>query len=395
MKIVFSVPSGYHLRELLLPLKALLERDTEIEKGICITPGAPWRSEIFSDYSEKFDFIANPKTPKEHVKLFASIRPNIVVTNTSGLDLNDVPILQAAKAVGISALTFVASWDNVWKMERLHRQRKPQVLADNLIVWNQMMADHIRRIFPDYPKEQIHIIGAPRLDFFFHQNKIPSRRELLSYLGFPDDGSKIIHFATTELYPMDYIVKAVYEAARAGAIKHKLHLYASVHPGGNMETHKQYAEKHGVIVRYSFGRRERAPHPDFLYNPTVEEIYLLVALFKYTDVLINHSSTVAIESLLADKPVINIKYGSPFDWWRWYRSMVYRDFQQHYQDLVAEGATCTVVNKQQLTAAVSHYLDHPEHDHAARQATLKKMITTIDGTASEKVLALFKQVAQT
>jgi hypothetical protein len=393
MKIAFSVPSGYHLRELLLPLKSLLEQDEEIEKIICITPGALWRKEIFPTYGEKFEFVANPKEDKGHNNLLTKIAPDIVVTNTSGLDAKDTPILSAAKKQGFRTLTFIASWDNVWKMERLANQQAPQVIADHLIVWNAMMQDHLLRVFPAISPEQISIIGAPRLDFFSHRNKIPSREQLLSYLDLPHDDSKLIHVATTELYPLDYVIKTLHTAEQAHSLPHKLHFYASVHPGGNMERHKPYAEKYQVAVRYSFGRRVSSPHPDFLYNPTLDEIYMLVALFKHTDVLVNHSSTVALESFLADRPVINVKYGKPLDWWRWYRSMVYRDFQQHYRDITADGATTIVTNPRQLIAAVSNYLEHPELHREARQKTLKKLITNTDGTASEQALNLIKKRA--
>lgn len=395
MKIAFSVPTGYHTRELLVPLKELLEDDKDVEKIICITPGAQWRSEIFPNYGKKFDFITNPGTDRDHVQLFKNIKTSIVVTNTSGLDTNDAPILRAAKVAQIPTLTFVASWDNVWKMERLQRQKRPQELADTFIVWNAKMADHILRIFPDYPHESIHVIGAPRLDFFFHEDKIPSRQQLLSYLGFSDNESKLIHFATTELYSMDYVIQAVRNAIQRGAISDKLHLYASVHPGGDIQKHRSYAKKYDVTVRYSFGRREYAPHPDFLYNPTREEIYMLVALFRHTDILINHSSTVAVESLLANTPVINVKYGRPLDWWNWYRSMVYRDFQQHYQDLITDGATSIVANSRQLIATLNDYLKHPVPEQSARQKTLAKLVSTLDGTASHKVLDCIKKSAKT
>jgi len=394
MNIIFSVPSGFHARELLVPLKPLLDADTSINHVYCLTPGAPFRQELFSDYGDKFTFIANPLDEAGLKKLISELAPDIVVTNTSGLDLHDTPLLKATQVLNIPTLTFIASWDNVWKMERFQNAGQPFLLADRLIVWNEMMSEHLKRIFPELNEKRISIIGAPRLDFFFHQDKIPNKKQLLAYLDLPDNDAKLIHFATTELYPLEYVIKTIVEAQRKGAIKHKLHLYASVHPGGDIGKHRQYADKYHVTVRYSFGRRSIISHPSWQYNPTPEEIYMLVALFKHSNLLINHSSTVAIESFLGDTPVINVKYGQPLDWWRWYRSMVYRDFKQHYRDVITNQATKVVHNSHQLIAAVCDYLDHPEHDQQNRLATLKKMITTTDGTASKKVLDIIKNTAK-
>jgi CDP-glycerol glycerophosphotransferase (TagB/SpsB family) len=325
-----------------------------------------------------------------HDKLLAKIAPSLLITTTSGLDKADAPLLQAAKNNNIPTFTFIASWDNVWKMERLARQNLPLVLADHLATWNTMMRDHILRVFPSHPKEKISVIGAPRLDYFFHTSRIPSAEKLRDALDLPHDDKKIIHFGTTELYSLDYIVSSIDDALRTKKISTPSHLYASVHPGGDMSRHQNYAKKYNVKIKYSFGRRENSPHPNFRYNPSLEDIYMLVAVFKHTHLLINHSSTVAIESLLADVPVINVRYGRPLDWWRWYRSMVYRDFHQHYGDLVSDSATKVVKNKRDLIAAANTYLHDPRQDHVSRQTTLKKMITAVDGTASQKMFNLLK-----
>jgi hypothetical protein len=192
---------------------------------------------------------------------------------------------------------------------------------------------------------------------------------------------------------MDYIAEAVKTAMGDGQLPKNLVLLATVHPGGKLSNHASL-EKYGVAVRFAFGRKEHITVPGFTYNPTAADIYNSVALYKHTSVLINHSSTTALESLLADVPVINIKYGQPLDWWRWYRSMVYRDFQQHYRDVVADGATKVVKNKGQLISAIKNYLAHPEEDKAARVQTITKMITTINGTASAQVLDTIKHQAR-
>lgn len=392
MRLLFSIPTGYHLRELVMPLRAFIEQDADIEQVYAITPAALHRDDIFRGYSSKFEFIKNPVDIEGHKQLFDELRPNVVITDTVGHDPLDFPILRAAKDLRIPTVTFIASWDNVWKIERMQERHMPLVVADHIIVWNTMMRDHMLRIFPDLLPQQVTIIGAPRMDYFWHTENIPSKEELYAYLGFQDTRRPLIHFSTTELYPMDYVVKAVTAGIKSGAIPGNPYLYASVHPGGNMDNHVQLAE-YGVTTRYSFGRQEKPILPEFAYLPSEEELYMLVALFIHAGVLINHSSSTALESLLGRTPVINVKFGRPFDWWRWYRSMVYRDFKQHYIDLIADGATHVVTSERQLIAATADSLKNPNKVEAARQNTIKRMITTVDGTASEKVLAYIKSKA--
>jgi hypothetical protein len=393
MKLAFSIPTGYHLRELVMPLHHLLDRDTDIERVICICPAASYRHQLFPTYSQKFQFVENPSSQQAHEHLLNAWRPDVVITNTVGHDPLDAPIIRAGRKLNIKTLTFIASWDNVWKIERMINENQPLAAADYFIVWNPMMGDHLRRIFPRLSQKQISIIGAPRLDYFWQGQKIPTKQQLYHYLGFADIARPLIHFATTELYPMDYAVKAVKHASEMSMISPVPHLYASVHPGGNMRNHN-VLKQYGTTVRYSFGRQAASPHPDFFYNPTEEDMYMLTALFKHAALLINHSSTVALESLVAGTPVINLKYGRPRDWWHWYRSMVYRDFKEHYGDLIRDGATLVVKNERELLAAMRSALDDPTKNQTARQTTIKRMITTVDGTAGQKVLDRLKVVAR-
>lgn len=394
MKLLFSVPTGYHLRELILPLRDTLTQDASIEAVIIVTPAAQLAPQVFPGWPKKFVFVANPDNLEAHIHLLEKIKPNLVITNTVGHDEKDYPILVAAKKCQIAALTFIASWDNVWKIERLLKTPNRVALADHFSVWNEMMQQHMIKIFPHISPKQISIIGAPRLDYYAPQfnSIIPSKAALFETLGLKDATRPLIHFSTTELYPMEYIVKAVRQAMDAHKLPSNLALLATVHPGGDLKKH-QDLQKYGALVRYAFGRQANAPLSSFTYNPSKEDMVNAVALYKHTSVLINHSSTTALESLLADVPVINVKYGQPLDWWHWYRSMVYRDFQQHYADVVSDGATTVVASAKQLTHAVASYLKEPTLHRAERAKTIKKMITTVDGTATMKIGALITKLA--
>lgn len=393
MTIAFSVPSGYHARELLLPLRRLLETDPDIQRAIVITPAAPWHQQLFPDISsERITFVPNPEADTSYRELFQQTRPDLVITDTNGLDSLDLPILRAARQLNIRTLTFIASWDNIWKIEQHQRQRRPLCNADYFVVWNKMMRRHLQRIFPAIPDDHVSMIGPPRFDYFHHRDRIPSRAQIRAYLNFPDDDRPLLHFATTELYPMDYLIATVRRAIRRGALPES-YLYASVHPGGDLRRHRPYAQRYGVTIRYSFGRRPTAPVPQFRYCPTEQDIYRLAAVFIYADVLINHSSTVALESFAGDTPVINVKYGRPLGWWRWYRSVVYRDFQQHYRDILADAPTTVVANPRTLLTAIRGYLSDPAKDRSSRQKNLRKMTTHADGTASQRMLTHIKQLA--
>ncbi|OGY32239.1 MAG: hypothetical protein A3C02_04550 [Candidatus Andersenbacteria bacterium RIFCSPHIGHO2_02_FULL_45_11] len=385
MKLLFSIPSGYHLRELVLPLRRHLEANSGMTEVHLITPAAPIAKDIFTEFGAKFFYHENPKDDAGHRELFAQIKPDRVITNTVGHDALDEPIIRIGKELGIATITFIASWDNVWKIDRLIASGIKIAVADRFIVWNEMMKKHLMRTFSTIKADSIAVIGAPRLDYFTHTDKIATKEEVYAAFGFEDVSRPFIHLATTELYPMKYLAKALCDGLKANQIPNNPYLYASIHPGGEVEKYKTF-EDYGFTVRRSPGRNDAISVPSFKYAPTEKDIYFLIGVFTHASVLVNHSSTVALESLITGVPVINVKYGIPFDWWNWYRCMVYRDFQQHYDDLVSDGATYVVKSKKELLSATADALVNPHAKDAARDITVKKMITTTDGTASQQVL---------
>lgn len=383
MKTIFlSVPSGSHSRALLKPLRPFFEQATREQKIklIIVSPMSRYPDLIREFQGSGFIFVAWEPS------IFEQYQPALVVSTTTGLDECDIPILKEAKKRKIPTLTYIESWDNVWKMQR---RQNEMVKVNTLLVWNEMMKKHAQRIF-GYKDNQIHIVGSPRLDYFWHKDKIPSREELCHYLNV-DPKKKLIHIATVELYDISYVVKIIAEARDQGKIKMPVEIYCSVHPGGDITKHEQYARICKAKLRYSFGRNDSVLHPLFKYNPTDQDMYMLVSLWINSDLMVNFSSTAAIESMLGDTPTINVMFGKPFDFWRWRKSAVYRDFKEHYKDIITERGTTVVKNKKQFLAAINQYLVRPDLNREGRRKTCQKMLTFLDGQSSERVFNLIFQ----
>lgn len=404
MKLLLSAPTGYNAREILLPLHDQLTSDSSFSEIYVLTPAAPYQQQLFPTFNNKFIFYENPADLAAHIQLFTKLKPDIILTPTVGLDTKDVAIIQAAKQLNIPSITFIASWDNIFKMERLHDRGYSGAdkqttlsfqLPDYFAVWNNLNKQHLLTSFPEISPDHIQITGPPRFDYFYHSNHIPSRSDLMQYLDFPEESfdNRLIHCATTKLYPFKYIIKSIAKARDNQEFKFPISLYASVHPGGDINKHLSY-KQYGVKIKYSFGRRHNSPLPEFNYLPTSDEIYYLIALFKYTNILINQSSTVAIESMAANVPIINITYGKPFDWWGWRRSMVYRDFQQHYRYITEEGGTSLVNSPHSLIETINTYINDPTFKEAERKKTIQKMITFTDGSCTQRLLNYLKQIAR-
>jgi len=395
-KIAISVPSGSHHRALLQPLRNfLVNKDW---KYLIISPGTPWADEIFpaSEYPrEQFSFVEvktekwnDPQTKETLKRYYQEFNPDLVLTTTTGRDSIDRPILTVAKEMKIMTCTFVESWDNIWKMVR---KREEQIVPDFLLVWNKIMRDHLLNEFPQVDPEKVFITGSPRLDIAARLQELPSRHEVCAKLGL-DPQKRILHFSTVELYKMTHVAKDISDAKKEGTIPQDLQLLATVHPGGKFEVHQEWAKELGFVLKPTFGRHKTGPHPDFVYNPTYHENALLMSLFKEDDIMINFSSTVALEAMLMDTPTIGVMYGKKRDWWNWRKSAVVRDFKEHYADLLSGGGVRVVKNKKQLISAINDYLKHPEKEKEGRIKSCEIIMTTLAGDASKKTFEIIEKI---
>jgi hypothetical protein len=390
--IIISVPSGSHHRALLQPMRELL-LNKYTWNYVIVSPGAPWADQFFpsSEYPRhrfsfeeiKADAWDKPETAAKLEAIYKKYQPALVLTTTTGRDVVDRPILRVAKKLGLKTCTFIESWDNIWKMARL---RSEQVMPDKILVWNQIMKEHLLREFSEIKDEQVAVTGAPRLDLFSHQNRIPSREELFEYIGL-DPKKRLLHVATVELYDMSNVAEQIGLAKQDGSLPEDLQLYASMHPGsGKPAMHQHWADKYNYTLRYSFGRRDNSPHKDFNFNPTMREMYMLVALWKYTDVMVNFSSSAAVESMLGDRPTICVLYGKPLDWWNWRKSMVVKDFKEHYRDIVSGGGVRVIKKRPDLIPAINDCMEHPEKDRAGRVQSCQNIITFLDGSSCQRTM---------
>jgi hypothetical protein len=74
--------------------------------------------------------------------------------------------------------------------------------------------------------------------------------------------------------------------------------------------------------------------------------------------------------------------------------MVYRDYDQHYRDIVQSNATAVVTRPAELIAAAKEELQNPAHKAKLRATAARTMTTNTDGTASQKTIELIRDILQ-
>ncbi len=177
-------------------------------------------------------------------------------------------------------------------------------IGERDILYNKLLSSHIaaygkhyKEIFVKlgYPAKQITIAGNPAWDGI--SDITIGRKELYARLGLPED-KKIILLATTH-FPIDIRDGTAYASFRAmKSIAHassRYHLVIKVHPEESPDFYVALMNKFGIKIT------------------VVEELSLLHPLIANSELVIISDSTVGLETILLDRPLIDINLSqAPF-----------------------------------------------------------------------------------
>jgi hypothetical protein len=122
-----------------------------------------------------------------------------------------------------------------------------------------------------------------------------------------------------------------------------------------------------------------------------DDIKQLVNLLSGCAICLNSGSTLSIDAVIHDKPVIVTLFDADQDllWWQSARRI--REFP-HYRKLLAMGGVQPVATYAELEQEIDNYLRHPQRHAEGRSLTVTRQCGSIDGQASNRVAHSLLQI---
>ena len=287
--------------------------------------------------------------------LLDHVRPDVVFANNI-FNHEEAAVLRAARDRGIATVGMVHSWDNPSTKGDL------PIHADVVLVWSDAMASEMTEYF-GYPDERMPRVGSPQFDVYA-QDLPTTRDDLLEHYGF-DAGTALITYATGSPGHCPWEVRYPQILLRLLEDRPDARLVVRLHPRDRAE---RYAALQGLPnVRVELAGRAGTGVDD-RWNPTDEDHVHFAALMRYSDVVVNIASTIALDAAANDTPSVHVGFDaeSGID----YLDSVTRFFDYtHIQRIVARNAAPIARNAEQLLDAVRNALAHPD-DRAAERRDL-------------------------
>ncbi|MEO8097274.1 MAG: hypothetical protein ABI811_06190 [Acidobacteriota bacterium] len=318
-------------------------------------------------------------------ELFKELKPDLVFNGSHIHGPAAEEPLRAAHQMGIPTAGFVFSWDNLTSRGRI------MAPYDYFFVWNQGMKKQLLNLYSHLRPENVFAPGTPQFDFHFQDQFHLSRVELCRRIGL--DPQRPIIFYTTGMnthFPEEHrTVEFLIQALERMNLRPKPQLVVRRYVKGTSREMMDLANRNLPDVVF----------PDILWEekwktPLYEDLPIYTSLLREAALGINVASTVSLELIIHDKPVINLGFDPPGSklgpLWEYERHLRF----DHYAPVVASGAVMVARSPQDLEPMIMRGLTEPEALREERARFKESMFgSTLDGRAGSRIAEILTGIA--
>jgi hypothetical protein len=292
-------------------------------------------------------------------------------------------LVYEAQRQGLAVISCISNYDNI--CSRGYRGYMP----DRVAVWSQLMADDVHRL-NDVPRHKIVVTGPVQFDRYFKKIRI-GRDEFLRERGLDPARKTVIYAGSTNTLDLLHFMRVLIEGTRERCGE-AFNVILRPHPDPRLMRSPairaciELAELRGDIVYVSDPGRLSS---DILSPDT--DLDELCGILIYSDVLINHYSTLGLEAAVCDLPTIYIDYDlyphgfnvKAMSWW-------YRKTTHNRRFLRLRAARVVHDDNELLEAVMTYAADRNEHAIERQEYALSEC-GYLDGKSTERLATLINE----
>lgn len=294
----------------------------------------------------------------EFERLFGRIRPDLVFNCSHIHGISGELPLMVAHRMGIPTAGFIFSWDNLTSRSRIF------VPYDHWFVWHDGMKQQLLEIYPEIPIQNVHVTGTPQFDYHFKGEFDLGREEVCRRIGIDPlrpyvlYTAGIAHHFFEEHRHVESVINLLKE--REPSARPQLVVRCNVKDtSAEMEALAARGFADVVYPRASWDRKSLTPRPD--------DLALYSSLLRHCVLGINAASTVSLELLMLEKPVINLDFdppGSTLPWCLGYKRHIRFD---HYRPVAESGAVIVAKSEADMREKLNSVLLEPNRNSRRRR----------------------------
>lgn len=292
------------------------------------------------------------------------------------------PVLFCAKKLNIKTTSFIFSWDNLASKGRMLGE------FDGYMVWSDLMKKEMLYFYPNTKKNNVQIVGTPQFEPYVMDKYKISKKEFLTKFNL-EENKKIICYscADADIGRND----ETHIRAIMNFIKHNkdLQLLVRTSPAEDGERFKNLIKEFPQIkwnIPKWISTRQNHAETWSQRLPSVEDVIDLKSILSFSDVNVNMLSTMSLDFMLFDKPVINTVFGNENN--GLYNDQRFLNFV-HYKYVIDSKAVTISKNQEDLFSQLEEAIDNSEKRSKNRKELIDLEIgKPLEGTSKRMVKIL-------
>lgn len=293
------------------------------------------------------------------------------------------PLVYTAQQKKLKTVAFIFSWDNLASKGRMASN------FDYYLVWSDLMKQDLLQFYISIKEAQIKVVGTPQFVPYVMPEYKMSKQEFLSEFKL-DIHLKTICFSCGDISTSknDELYIETIASAMVDKMIESVNFIVRTSPAEDPIRFNSLVEKFPFIKwHFPKWKQVRANHQESWSQriPTLEDVKQLRALLEYSDLNINMLSTMSLDFMLFDKPVINPIFGNS-------SNGLYDDQRflgyAHIQHLVDSKASKIVKEQAQLLQAISDYLNNDIDSEKRKNFIIQQVGVSLETTNKQVVQSL-------
>jgi hypothetical protein len=298
------------------------------------------------------------------------------------------PLVFMAERLKIKTAAFIFSWDNLASKGRMAAN------FDNYLVWSELMKTELLQFYAQVKAENISVVGTPQFEPYVLDRYKSTKEDFLKKFNL-DGTKKTICFScgdistskNDELY-IETLAKAILNNELPA-----VNLLVRTSPAEDPIRFASMVEKFPFIKwNYPKWNLSRQGHQEEWSQriPTTEDIVDLRSVLEYSDLNVNMLSTMSLDFMQFEKPVINPVFGNVEN--GLYNDQRFLEYK-HIKHVVDSKASKVAKNEKELIDYCNLYLNDPTTDQLFRQNLLKLQVSKpLHGTGERISKVLFEWI---
>jgi hypothetical protein len=266
------------------------------------------------------------------------------------------PLIYASEQLSIPNGTFIFSWDNLASKGRM---------AGNFnyyFVWSHLMKSELLQFYTSVQDTQIKVVGTPQFEPYVLEKYEVSKVEFEANFKI-NTKLKTVCFSCGDVATSrnDTIyIETIAKAIKNNKIQEEVNLLVRTSPAETPERFQYLKVKYPFILwNYPKWDLVRQGHQEAWSQrvPNIDDMKDLRSILQYCDVFVNMCSTMSLDAMCFDKPVINPVFGNTendlYDDQRFLR-------YAHYKRVTESGAVAIVKTPEDLIEEIIKSIDAPK-----------------------------------